>query len=88
MKTLTASDIQFVKGLLPDTYDVVESKSKVGSIRCISRVGIRHNGDADDDEHWNYIAKAIKKHFGFRFQEIYHNVNFCHTDFTIFLKND
>lgn len=42
--------------------------------------------DAEDEEHWNYIFQAIKKHFGERFQEVFHNTCFCHVDFTIYLK--
>lgn len=42
--------------------------------------------DAEDEEHWSYIVKAIKSHFGLRFMEIDHNTNFCHVDFVIYLK--
>lgn len=78
-------DINFIKSILPNHYLVQESKTK-GSIHCKSDVGIRHKIDADDDEHWSYIVKAIEKHFKERFQEIDHNTCFCHTDFTIYLK--
>lgn len=78
-------DINYVKSVLPEHYLVQESK-KQGSIHCKSAIGIRHKVDADDDEHWLYILRAIQNHFGNRFQEVYHNVNFCHTDFTIYLK--
>lgn len=78
-------DIEFVRSILPDHYEVKESK-KAGSIHCKSNIGIRHKIDADDDEHWNYIVAAIKKKFVGRFQEIDHNTNFCHVDFTIFLR--
>lgn len=78
-------DIQFVKNILPDHYTVKESNIK-GSIHCISDIGIKKGIDSEDDEHWNYIMKAIKKHFGKRFQEVDHNTCFCHVDFTIYLK--
>lgn len=79
------NEIAFVKSVLPEHYDVQESK-KSGSIHCVSDIGIRKGIDAEDDEHWEYIFKAIKNHFGKGFQEVYHNVCFCHTDFTIYLK--
>jgi hypothetical protein len=90
------ADIFFVKSILPESYTVQESKKK-GSIHCKSSIGIRKSPylnqstgtvvkDAEDDEHWDYIFKAIVNHFGKRFQEIYHNTCFCHVDFTIYLK--
>ncbi len=89
-------DVQFVKGILPEHYDVKESKKR-GSVHCKSSFGIRKSPylnqstgtmvkDAEDEEHWEYIFKAIKQHFGERFQEVYHNTCFCHVDFTIYLK--
>jgi hypothetical protein len=96
------ADINFVKTILPDHYEVKESKKK-GSIHCKSEIGIRKSPytvhpylleptravtvtDAEDEEHWEYIFKAIKQHFGGRFQEVFHNTCFCHVDFTIYLK--
>jgi hypothetical protein len=80
-------DIDFVKTILPEHYEVKESK-KAGSIHCRSKIGIAHKIDADDDEHWEYIVKAIENHFKERFQEIDHNTNFCHVDFTIYLQTN
>jgi hypothetical protein len=85
MKTETQSDIDFVKKILPEHYTVQESKHK-GSVHCKSSIGIRHKIDADDVEHWEYIVGAITNHFGKRLLEIDHNTNFCHVDFTIYLK--
>lgn len=79
------ADIQKVKAILPDHYEVKESRSP-NAIHCVSSVGIRKDIDAEDDEHWSYIMKAFKKHFGDRFSEVFHNVCFCHTDFTIYLR--
>lgn len=78
-------DIQFVKSILPEHYNVQESKKK-GSIHCKSPIGIRQRTDAEDDEHWGYVFQALKQHFGERFQEVFHNTCFCHVDFTIYLK--
>ena len=86
IKNQLAEDILYVKSLLPKHYTVIESKSKSGSLRCVSPEGIRHKIDADDVEHFGYIVSALKQHFAGRFQEVDHNVNFCHKDFTIFLK--
>lgn len=78
-------DIQAMQSILPSHYKVNESKRK-GSIHCKSKVGLRENIDADDEEHWGYVLKAIKSRFAERFIEISHNVNFCYTDFTVFLR--
>lgn len=78
-------EIAFVKSILPDHYTVKESKSP-GSIHCASPIGIRKGVDAEDDEHWGYVMKALRQTFGERFKEVFHNVCFCHTDFTIYLK--
>lgn len=79
------SDIQKVKAILPKHYEVKKSNSP-NAIHCVSRVGIRKGIDTEDDEHWNYIFKAFKNHFGTRFKEVNHKVCFCHTDFTIYLN--
>lgn len=89
-------DIRFIQGILPSHYIVQESKKR-GSIHCKSSIGIRlppyknkSTGNwvtyAEDEEMWSYIIKAIKQYFGDRFQEVFHNICFCHVDFTIHLK--
>lgn len=83
--TSIEADISFVKSILPDHYIVQESKRR-GSVHCKSSIGIRHKIDADDNEHWDYICQAIENHFGARLMEIDHNTNFCHVDFTIYLR--
>lgn len=83
--TQQQQDIQFVKSILPYHYVVKESAYK-HSVHCKSPIGIAHKIDADDDEHWEYIVKAIENNFGDRLMEIDHNTNFCHVDFTIYLK--
>ncbi len=83
--SIVTKDIEFVKGILPDHYEVKESK-KAGSVHCKSAIGIRKDIDAEDDETWGNIFKDIKKYFGDRFQEVFHNTCFCHVDFTIYLK--
>lgn len=95
-KDQIARDVKFVISILPFHYTVEES-DKRGSIHCVSPQGIRKSPylnqstgatvtDAEDEEHWGYIFGAIKQHFGERFQEVFHNVCLCHTDFTIYLK--
>lgn len=92
-------DIEFVKSILPEHYEVKESK-KQGSIHCKSAIGLRKTpynatdsfgkmitvDDAEDEEQWFYVVEAIKARFGDRFQEIDHNTCFCHVDFTIYLR--
>ena len=79
------SDIQRVNAILPKHYEVKKSKSP-NAIHCVSKIGIRKDIDNEDDEHWSYIFKAFKNHFGTRFKEVNHNVSFCHMDFTIYLS--
>jgi hypothetical protein len=79
-------DIDFLKKILPSHY-VVQESNKRGSVHCKSKVGIRlYPSDQEDEEMWGYITKAIKQHFGDRFQEVFHNTCFCHVDFTVYLK--
>jgi hypothetical protein len=78
-------DIEFVRSVLPDHYTVRESKV-IGSIHCQSSIGIRKGVDGEDDEKWQEIFSAFKERLKERFQEVFHNVCFCHTDFTIYLK--
>lgn len=88
------SDTQWVKAILPKEYEVKEVPNK-NAIRCTSYKGIllapyKNNddnliSDHEDEEHWEYIKAAIKKHFGKRFLEIDHTVCFAHKDFTIYL---
>jgi len=82
---LIQTDIDYVKKILPNHYTVTESKSK-GSIHCQSSIGIRKEVDSEDEEHWEYIFQAFKKYFNNRFSEIFCNVCFCYSDFTIYLK--
>ena len=93
---MISEDINFVKSVLPSTYEVKESKDK-GSVHCISPTGIvkppylnnstgRIIEDAEDDEHWSYILGSFRQHFGERFLEVFHNVCFCHTNFTVYLR--
>lgn len=76
------NDISFVRAILPDHYEVKESKKR-GSIHCKSETGIP---DTPKETHWNTVFGAIKSHFGDRFQEVFHNTCTNHVDFTIYLK--
>lgn len=75
----------FVKSVLPDTYEATGQRQPL-AIRCVSAEGIRQNGDAEDDEQWGYTMAAFRQHFGEHLLEVSHSVNFCHTDFTIYLR--
>lgn len=79
------SDVQRVKAILPDHYEVKESRPT--AIHCISNVGINKDGE-EDEEHWQYIMQAFQKYFGNRLSEVYHNTCFCHKDFTIYLRKN
>src|SRR5690606_6985675 len=81
----THYDTVFLRGLLPNSYELIDCSPK-SAIRCKSRTGIRHNSDSDDNEHWEYIEKAISQHFGERLQEIYFNTHEYFQYFTIYIK--
>lgn len=81
----THCDTVFLRGLLPNSYELIDCGHK-SAIRCKSRTGIRHNSDSDDNEHWGYIEKAIRQHFGERLQEIYFNTHAYFQDFTIYIN--
>lgn len=85
-------DVVFVQSILPEHYDVrirtnkVSPDKEVRFIRCTSKIGIRKNGEQEDDEHWSYFMKALKSRFGNRFQEVDHHTCTHHSDFNIYLK--
>lgn len=81
----SAIDVIYVKKLLPDHYQVSETNDE-SAIHCKSAIGLRMDKDADDEEHFEYIFKALKQHFGDRFQEVYHKTCAYHQDFFIYLK--
>ncbi len=68
--------VEYVKAILPDDYSV-EWNGK--GVSCVSKIGL-------DDEDWEYLSQAIKQRIGDKFQEIYHNTNFDHKDFIIYIK--
>ena len=84
-------DIEFMKKILPEDYTVNIYETKKGKhyLRCISTQGIRLNShsDSEDEEHWEYILRAIRHHFGMRFLEVYHNVCSFHLDFEVKLND-
>lgn len=80
------TDIEFIKSIMPSHYEIKPSKH-IGSINCVSQKGILKNIDSEDDEHWEYVVKAIKGYFGSRFMEIDHAINFGHMNFTIYLHS-
>jgi hypothetical protein len=73
------SKIKYVAQILPDHYEVKESKQK-GNVHCKSSIGI------DDDEQWGYFISALNNRFGDNFSEVFHNTCTNHVDFTIYLK--
>lgn len=85
MTTQLQNDLGFMKSILPSHY-TVKNTVKNNGVRCISPVGIGVDGSDDDPEHWGYIMKAVRKEFGSRFMEVYHNTNYCHVDFIVYLK--
>lgn len=84
-QTTLQQDIDFVKSILPEHYQVKESAHK-GSIHCKSREGLRFGNEADDDEHWGYVYGAIKNYFGDNLNELDFNTNAFYQDFTIYIS--
>jgi hypothetical protein len=82
--TTLQKDIDFIKTILPDHYEVKESKQQ-GNIHAKSRHGLRTNGQNDDDEHWRYVQAAIKGYFKDRLKEIFFNTHAFYQDFTIYI---
>lgn len=79
-------DIEFMRSILPDTYTVTETSTTKGSIHCVSSTGIFKHIDAEDNEHWEYVFKAIQNYFKERFSEVYHITCFNHVNFIVYLK--
>lgn len=73
------NDIDYVKSLLPSSYEVKESKTK-GSIHC------RSNNGLPSESEWEKFFILLKKRFTGRFQEVFHNTCYNHVDFTIYLR--
>lgn len=71
-------DVQFMAELLPDHYRTTATNN---GVQCDSKTGIV------DDEHWGYIMKAIKAHFGGRFQEVYHQTSTHHVHFIVYVTS-
>lgn len=88
-KHRVSQDIKFLEQLLPYHY-LVREDDKDGSVRCVSKIGIKVSNtvDTEDVKEWKKIFSAIKKQFGKRFQEVYHHTCSLHKDFTIYLKTD
>lgn len=82
---IAEQDIVFIKEILPSHYEVEAVRDK-NYINCCSRIGIQKNNGYEDDEHWMYIFEAIKKHFGDRFSEVFHNTCTWHVNFNIYLR--
>jgi len=75
----TEAKIDYIRQVLPDHYEVKESKQK-GNIHCKSSVGI------DDDEQWSYFMQALKQRFA-DFSEVFHNTCYNHVDFTVYFRS-
>jgi hypothetical protein len=71
--------VAYVKQVLPQHYEVKESKQK-GNVHCKSSIGIT------DEEQWDYFMSALKGRFDNIFLEVYHNTCHNHIDFTVYFK--
>jgi hypothetical protein len=75
------SKIKYVTQILPDHYEVKESKQK-GNVHCKSSTGI----DENDEERWGYFMDSLRTRFKGEFLEVFHNTCTNHVDFTIYFK--
>lgn len=71
--------INYVTQILPEHYEVKESKQK-GNVHCKSSKGI------EDDEQWEYFMSALRQRFKDDFSEVFHNTCYNHVDFIIYFK--
>jgi hypothetical protein len=83
---MTNIDINYVKGILPSHYRVTSGK-KENSIHCVSEFGLKTPDGKEDEEKWQTVMRCLRGNFGTRFLEVFHNVCYMHTDFTIYLKD-
>jgi predicted metal-dependent hydrolase len=65
-----------IKMMLPKHYQVTEF---YGGVRCKSPEGM-------DEREWENFFIKVKRWLGKHFQEVFHNVNYRHTDFIIHYK--
>lgn len=70
--------INYIKAVLPNHYEVKESKRK-GSVHCKSSIGLEYG------EQWVYFMEGLKQRFP-DFLEVYHNTCHNHIDFTVYFK--
>jgi hypothetical protein len=71
--------IDYIRQILPDHYEVKESKQK-GNVHCKSSIGIK------DDEDWGYIMHSLRQRFD-DFSEVFHNTCYNHVDFTVYFRS-
>ena len=73
-------DVDFMQRILPKHY-VCTPVDK--GVHCISERGI---SEQNNDEAWNtMVMEPIRKHFGSRFVEVFHQVCTNHSEFTVYL---
>lgn len=72
-----ADATKYMRDLLPDHYTCF---NKVNGVHCVSDDGIA------DEEQWQYTMLAIKKQFGSRFMEVYHETCANHCAFTVYIR--
>jgi hypothetical protein len=75
----TKAKVEYIKAVLPNHYEVKESKQK-GNVHCKSSNGI------NDDEQWSYFMQGLKQRFA-DFSEVNHNTCHNHVDFTVYFRS-
>lgn len=74
-------DVEFMQRILPDHYVCRATKN---GVHCKSPNGISEKNK--DEAFETMVMEPIRKHFGERFLEVFHQVCTAHLEFTVFLK--
>lgn len=74
------TNVEIMKGILPSDYVCEERKD---GVHCYSSIGIEDRTDSE----WNGIFGQIKKQFGNKFSEVFHQTCARHKRFTVYLKS-
>ena len=69
-------DVEIMQRILPSSYTCEE---RVDGVHCYSDIGI-------DDSEWNEKVGQIKKSFGNRFSEVFHQTCADNKKFTVYFK--
>jgi len=73
------AEIEAVESIIPESYTVKQDNKHLSSLRCRSNDGM-------SEEQWEQFKLDCQVLFEERLMEFYHEVNYRHKDFIIYLK--